>query len=361
MKTGISSIAILFTAAVIYAAKPAVNFNGIISGLGQISNKSSSAHLRYIPVIDAKLAAHIDLELSGNFFTFINSGDLSGMKDNLIIKHYRNWIRYSTAHLEFRLGLQKINFGPGKILRSLRWFDSLDPTDPLQISEGVYALRLKYDFLNNANFWFWGLYGNQDLKGWERYATRRKTPEFGGRIQFPVGNGELALTSHHRSTEPDGDRENRLALDGFWDAGLGLWFESAIIESKNEDHKLQYQTFLTLGTDYTFPLGTGLTAAAEHLLISSGSKSLSQDQDSFISSISLFYSIGIMDRISIFSFYVWDSNQPAFFLSWQRTYDNWMLQISTYRSINSNPGSFSGDGSGEIGNQGMQFTWIFNH
>ena len=76
------------------------------------------------------------------------------------------------------------------LLRPLMWFDRIDPNDPLQLTEGVYGLLLKYTFLNNANIWLWGLYGNDDPKGWEAVPTQRKSAEYGGRLQAPFLSGE---------------------------------------------------------------------------------------------------------------------------------------------------------------------------
>ena len=72
-------------------------------------------------------------------------------------------------------GLQKINFGSAVLLRPLMWFDSLDPRDPLQLTDGVYAVLLRYYFPNNANLWAWALYGNDSPKGWESAATAEDT------------------------------------------------------------------------------------------------------------------------------------------------------------------------------------------
>ena len=81
------------------------------------------------------------------------------------------------------------------------WFDRIDPRDPLQLTDGVWALLLRYFFLNNANIWLWGLYGNDDVKGWEFLPTVKDDIEFGGRIQVPVPLGELGLSYHHRRAD----------------------------------------------------------------------------------------------------------------------------------------------------------------
>jgi len=54
------------------------------------------------------------------------------------------WIRLSTKQFELRAGLQKINFGSATLLRPLMWFDKIDPRDPLQLTDGVYALLARY-------------------------------------------------------------------------------------------------------------------------------------------------------------------------------------------------------------------------
>ncbi|MEE8437255.1 MAG: hypothetical protein V3S22_02830 [Candidatus Neomarinimicrobiota bacterium] len=345
------------------AANPVIKFNGMFSSLEQISSRSGSMNinLRYIPVVELNFSTRFDVEISGNVFTFFDLEDSGGMADNLELKYYRNWIRFTSSRFEARLGLQNISFGPAKILRSLWWFDRLDPTDPLQLAEGVYGLRLLYDFRNNANLWFWGLYGNDKLKGWEKTATTEKKPEYGGRIQYPFGNSELAFTAHHRSVQQDGIFENRIAVDGYMDAGAGLWFESALVYTDYKGAELNYQSFLTLGTDYTFPFRNGLTATAEHLLLMEGESPFDGQLRNNISGLSLSYPLGIIDRLSFFSYYKWDSAVLFSYLSWQRTFDRWVIQISGYWTPETHTILFTGGGSGALGNQAVQLTAIFNH
>jgi hypothetical protein len=87
---------------------------------------------------------------------------------------YRAWVRLSTDRFEARVGLQKLTFGSAMMFRPLMWFDRIDPRDPLQLTEGVYGLLLRYTYQNNANFWLWGLYGNNGAKGWEISPTVKK-------------------------------------------------------------------------------------------------------------------------------------------------------------------------------------------
>jgi len=213
-----------------------------------------NAGIQYIPQL--RLSQTIssvnifDLELS--YHSFVHT-DQKVSRDNL--KLYRFNARYATEQSETQVGLQKINFGPAQLLRSLRWFDRLDPRDPTKITEGVYGLRYRYNFLNNANIWLWGLYGNDETKGYEITPTASKKPEFGGRFQAPVPMGEMAMTFHSRQVEnTESDRifrENRFALDGRWDVFIGAWFE-AVVQHQDIASPSNYTKMLTLGLDYTW-------------------------------------------------------------------------------------------------------------
>ena len=100
--------------------------------------------------------------------------------------------------------------------------------------------HIPFHFLNNANIWLWGLYGNENKKGWEFIPTNKKRPEFGGRVQYPALKGEMALSYHNREADfnqPDLDSvsqsfgkipENKIGLDGRWDIGIGFWFEGVL-------------------------------------------------------------------------------------------------------------------------------------
>ncbi|MBV5343660.1 hypothetical protein JZU68_08690, partial [bacterium] len=114
----------------------------------------------------------------------------------------------------------------------------MDVRDPLQLTNGVYGVLGKYFFENNANLWLWGLIGNENRKGWELFGTEKWKPEVGGRIELPMPKGEMALTTHYRKVHAVNMlssawndyrllNENRIGLDGKWDVGVGLWFESS--------------------------------------------------------------------------------------------------------------------------------------
>ncbi|MCU0643131.1 MAG: hypothetical protein MUC94_02630, partial [bacterium] len=185
-----------------------IDFQGQISSWVTVNGKQvekSQLGVRYLPelLLEQSLtkALTISTDIALNSY---GSGQFNGW-DKIAtdggIKPYRLWLRLASSQFEMRLGLQKINFGSAALLRPLMWFDRIDPRDPLQLTDGVYALLLRYYFLNNTNFWLWGLYGNDATKGWEIIPSDQKKIEFGGRWQIPIYNGEFAITYHHRQAD----------------------------------------------------------------------------------------------------------------------------------------------------------------
>lgn len=275
----------------------------------------------------------IDTELSLNgFATFDSHGDPHHDTD---LDWYRLKLRLATNQTETQLGLQKLNFGPAQLLRSLQWFDRVDPRDPLGLTDGVYALRFRYNALNNANLWLWGLYGNDKPKGTETLASAENVPEFGGRVQYPLLNGEFAATVHSR--EVDGSalqianfRENRFALDGRWEKTIGMWFETVLQQQRSDARPYEWTTLATLGADYTFGVGNGLYVVAEHAVNVSSEEALGWDEESHNSAISLNYPIGFFDSVTAIGYYSWEQEKGSLFATWQRTYDNYSLNFSLF-------------------------------
>lgn len=253
------------------------------------------------------------------------------------------------------------------LLRPLMWFDRVDPRDPLEITEGVYALLGRYYFKNNANVWLWGLYGNHDTKGWESFSTAKREPEFGGRFQFSLPGGEAAMSFHSRRVDfssfyPEGIirynelfRQNKYGLDGKWDLEVGLWVEyvfkqndyqrpstpsylKAIAQSGpyqqayvSEDYRpYHYEHSLNMGLDYTFQAGNGLNTSMEHFYIAQGSEPLENNQDAGISALSVNYPVGLLDRISVILYYSWKDESLYRFINFERSYDTWSFYLMAF-------------------------------
>ncbi|MFH1288899.1 MAG: hypothetical protein ABII25_09440 [bacterium] len=279
--------------------------NGQISVWGACNdNIDGKSGVRYIPEIT--VSKNLNKELT------IDAEVSLELKDNAGAEFYRSWIRLSGNQYEARVGLQRINFGPARILHSLQWFDQIDPRDPLELTDGVYALLGRYYFLNNSNIWTW--------------AMDARKPEFGGRYQFPAPKGEIAFTYHHgRVASMDDDSENRYAIDGSFDLGIGLWSE-AILNKK----------YLTVGADYTFDTGPGVHVLGEHSIKSAGHTT---------SAISVDFSTGVLDTITAIGYFDWQKDNFYPNVSWQRAYDKWLTNVTVFHNSSDTDNVYSGTGA----------------
>lgn len=334
------------------AAKPTFSLGGMIACTAQarldVFQPFFSA--RFLPKLDFSLPAGrgwtFDGEASANLFgaldfprheTAMASGD---------IKPYRGWLRLSSSRFEARLGLQQLNFGSATLFRPLMWFDSIDPRDPLQLTDGVYGLLLRFYAKGNANAWVWGLYGNSERRGFDAVPPDKKSPEFGGRIELPLFKGEIAATYHHRKADigvlvpfmsplaspasalPPASPlpvpavpEDRFGVDGKWDLGIGLWFEGAIVHQLSGYPSVHFQRSCTLGADYTFAVGRGLTVLAEHFRIDSAVRAFSSGNGRSFSALLLRYPIGLLDELSGIFYYDWTDRGVYRFFGWTRRTD----------------------------------------
>jgi len=281
-----------------------------------------------------------DAEASANAYgscLFVSDAEADLTGD---VKPYRAWVRLSTARFEARAGLQKVSFGSATVFRPMMWFDTLDPRDPLQLTDGVYALLLRFYTDGNANFWAWTMYGNDSRRGFDLAPPDTKTPEFGGRVQVPLFKGEIGATYHRRKAAIDGlvpimdpfdpasplpvdpVPEDRFGLDGKWDLGVGFWLEGALVHQRTPLLPAPYQTSLTAGLDYTFALGRGLHVLAEHFRFESSAGAFAAGQSQDISAALVRYPLGLSDELTAIVYYDWESGHLYRIASWRRTSDD---------------------------------------
>lgn len=330
--------------------------NQISSWTGLNFNKPAKwqTGARYIPAINPSIQLNdnskIDAEISFNAYGNILFSGFEYDTVNYNLKPYRLWLRYSTSHLELRAGLQKINFGSAYIFRPLMWFDKMDYRDPLQLTDGVYAFLGRYYFNNNVNIWLWTLYGNKKEKGWEIVPSAPKIPEFGGRFQIPLGKGEIAATYHNRVADYSEIlagmpmitdslySEQMFAIDGKWDLGIGLWFELVgKLNDRNNPVAGKLETYLSLGLDYTFGIGNGLTMISEYFRYGNDRENGQQKISYNLSTLSLNYPLFLSHNISGLVYYNWDSKEWFRFLNYQIKYD----YLSIYLMAFWNPDQFT--------------------
>lgn len=312
----------------------------------------------------------LDFEVSANVNGSVLFRPFDSAETDGAIKPYRVWARYSGQQYELRLGWQKINFGPAMMLRSLQWFDEMDARDPLKFTTGVYGALARYYFLNNANVWVWGLYGNENPRGFESLKNNKKIPEFGGRLQLPVPKGEVALTYHHRSASSENVvdiplfekiPENRYALDGKWDIGVGAWFEAVHINKTKDVGVLTNQSFLTLGVDYTFAIGNGLNVTMENMVSTYDQKAFAFENSSNVTATSMSYPLGLFDNISTMVYYSWKAKDFSLFVNYEHQFQKFTGYIMAYYNPKSQQsiGSISYENS--FSGPGIRLMLVYNH
>jgi len=319
--------------------------------------------LRYIPSFISNQKINddlsLDLEMSVNAYGNALMYNYDSIESDAKIKPYRLWIRFSGKQFEVRAGLQKINFGSATMLRPLMWFDKMDPRDPLQLTDGVYSVLGRYYFLNNANIWLWGLYGNSDTKGWEIFPSNKKKVEVGGRIQIPVSAiGEIATSYHYRDGIFDGTfadtltnrnefSENRYSIDGKFDLGIGLWFEGTLIHQNLDFTDINYSRLFNLGVDYTFDIGNGLTAIAEYFTYQSSTKPFGGGTEINFGAMHISYPASIISNLLAIVYYDFTNKDLYRFVNCSWTYDNWVFYVMGFTNL------YSG--------YGAQVMVVFNH
>jgi hypothetical protein len=331
--------------------------------------------VRYIPQINYSIPdapkGQFDSEFSANIFGSAGLYPFDTISTSCAIKPYRAWIRYSSDQFELRLGLQKLNFGSASILRPLMWFDQLDPRDPLHLTDGVWGVLGRYYFLNNANIWLWGLYGNKDPKGWEVAGTNRRFPEGGGRIQLPVPSGEAALSYHYRIADTreigilvpafSEIKENRIGFDVKLDMVIGFWIEGSWV-TKNKDLGIfTNQEILNTGIDYTFGIGNGLYVVFEQLIAANDERAFEFQNTTTFTLMSISYPLGLFDNISGIVYYDWKNKSSYNFINWQKQFNNLSLYFMGYWNPEKYNIPAQGSGQNLFAGRGIQLMLVLNH
>ena len=291
-----------------------------------IENQSDfMPQLSYIPTLSAyyelSRGKMFDLEFAYRFGRSYIGDSLEEHYE----KPYRGWLRYSTQRIEARLGLQKVSFGPARVLRPLAWFDTIDPEDPIAQTEGVEAFRLRFFPSNSLALWTWIMKDVSD------------TLSYGGRGELSTSLGEWGFTLHQ-----DTDVSNtQVGIDFRYDGFIGFWNESVMIKSDNIEIDM-----ITVGADYTLPIASGVLIMTESMFISSKQNTTTSDQTftAFMASLP----VGMFHNVMLISSLDWDENNTYNYLRWSSTYDN--FSINCMASINPN----------EVGNS-FQLMFIYNH
>ncbi|MCH2449005.1 MAG: hypothetical protein MK198_02545 [Gracilimonas sp.] len=371
------SIFLIFNITVFAQNKQSFEFNGQLSVFGSYSPDNTLDFFtggRYLPELSYNIPISsfksIDILTSANMYGSVYYQLFDSARTDADIKPYRVWARYTGNQSEVRAGLQKINFGSASLLRPMQWFNQIDPRDPLQITNGVYGVLGRYYFLNNANIWLWALYGNEETRGFDAVPTYGKTPEFGGRIQYPMKSGEMAFSYHHRTadtedlraiTQYDKIQENRFGLDGKWDVVLGFWFEASFIHKSLDVGDLTNQTLLMVGADYTFGIKNGLTVVGEHLISSYDEDPFEMANTSNISALSFSYPLGLWDNLGVFTYYDWAADNLTFSLNYEHQFNKVVGHLIAFYNPDTQTGIQQNNLINNFSGPGIRLMVVYNH
>jgi len=320
----------------------------------------SPTTMRYIPQLrldyQVSPSNRLGFDVAVDLFNFSLGDSLVEFDGNF----YRFTFRYDTPNTQVRVGLQKINFGPARMLRVLQWFDELDPRDPLALSPGVWAAMGRYYFDNGVNIRLWTMADAPDVQRNYWGDTESWPWDIGGRLEYPIPAGTLGLTLHSLDvSKASVIKENRIAGDIRVDAIVGLWSE--MMFARIEDPTWTKDALSVMaGVDYTFSLGNGLYTAFE--MASSYQGVTGENMPWQIRSFALTanYTLGLSDGLT-FYLYAIDfpilESQTIPMLGWQHTSGNWLFYLALYDM----PEFTAGSGMSLPSGTGLQINIAFNH
>ena len=233
----------------------------------------------------------------------------------------RAWIRWNTESFSVRVGRQKVNFGPSKVLRPLQWFDQIDPRDIVPYTRGVDGSVAKFFLEENHSLWFWTFQDSQLLEGTSLLTTKENTYAQGGRIELYGNHGFSYIQRKVELADTEGS--SRLyGFDTVWDLGAAVWFEA---EWEQAELIPKNQLNVTLGLDYTFNIGNGIYLLVEH--------NYQDAKDSFpdpiaTTAIRASYPLDLIDNISFLGIQSTDFNYQL--IQFTRTLDEYLWGLGIY-------------------------------
>ncbi len=231
---------------------------------------------------------------------------------------YRAYVGWSRTQDELRLGLQRLAFGPVRLLRVFQWFDTLDPRDPFRLSEGVKALLYRRGVGEAAEFWSWIIY---DHLPWP-HAVPGDYWQTGGRYQFYMGQSEMGLTVHQvrPSSISDPPTVTRVAIDARWDLLAEVYLE-VFGERFHLDSGAGERIQGTVGLSYTWPYGNGWYTGWETSWFWENGQELR-----LFHALQVSYPLGFFDQLQLIGFYY--TGNSFWYLAWTRTLDHWLLSLA---------------------------------
>jgi hypothetical protein len=117
----------------------------------------------------------------------------------------------------------------------------------------------------------------------------------------------------------------------------------------------------TLGADYTFAVGNGLTTTFEHLLFSYDRRPFGLANVNAFSGLSLSYPVGMIDNISAITYYDWTNSNGYIFLNWKRQFNHLSLYLMGYWNPETYVLPGQSAGNNRFAGKGLQVMLVWNH
>jgi hypothetical protein len=155
--------------------------------------------------------------------------------------------------------------------------------------------------------------------------------------------------------------EDRLGFDGKWDVGPGVWIEGATIRQNTDAVPFPWQHALTLGLDYTFDLGQGLSVMGEYLIQRYAEVAFGQGEMAQVAGASVRYPLGLLDDVTGI-FYYDQKNQEAYScINVTRTLDDWVFTLMLFANPDIPQLGTGGQRTLLLAGKGILLLAVFNH
>ena len=226
---------------------------------------------------------------------------------------HRLWLEHAQGtSWRLRAGRQEIRFGAARLLRSLHWFESLDPRDPASVAAGVDALVFALPlFDSKLTLTSWGILSSSPTDYVLPFATVADTLSPGGRIAYRLpGGGTGGLALHQRLIDRSKARaafgvndapghqlwEQRAGSDGVWPGAIELWYEASLVVWQQDSLLPRQMDFATMGAAH--PMGEAWQLTAELMAAHIRGSLLTVEQTNHYAACALDFSPAASYRVS---------------------------------------------------------------
>jgi hypothetical protein len=152
-----------------------------------------------------------------------------------------------------------------------------------------------------------------------------------------------------------------VGFDGKWDLGVGAWVEASLVRQDDPRIQPEWRHAVSVGADYTFRLGQGLTALAEHFVLEGASVGPLVYPDLSVTAFGLTYPIGTVYQARGLLYYDWEEDEAYRFLELRRTTDHWRFHLIGFWNPQRLLALPQQQPAGSLAGKGVQLIVVFNH